>query len=320
MTCFHPVLQYRYHEDGKTKWTTDASKADLGIFAEPVLRPCGRCPGCLLDRSRDTAIRCVCEAQMFEHNCFITLTVAPEYINEVFPGNSLVHRPWQLFAKDFRKKFSGIQGYVHPITGKYESNIRFLMCGEYGSLLDRPHYHACVFNFDFEDKYLWTIRRGVKLYRSPTLEELWPYGFSTIGDVNFQSAAYLARYVVKKCYGEEADEHYFNPETGEIRHPEYIQFPRGFGLGALWFNKYGDGIYTQDKIVLNMGKLVAKPPRYFDNIYDLQNPGELDNIKSERKRRACAHSEDNTFERLQVRERVCLSRLKRLQRGFENDF
>lgn len=54
-----------------------------------------------------------------------------------------------------------------------------------------------LFNHDFDDKVLWSVRQGVRLYRSSLLEKLWPYGYSTIGDVTFESAAYVARYIVK---------------------------------------------------------------------------------------------------------------------------
>ena len=39
---------------------------------------------------------------------------------------------------------------------------------------------------------------GHNVYRSAILEKLWPFGFSTIGAVTFESAAYVARYVMKK--------------------------------------------------------------------------------------------------------------------------
>ena len=44
---------------------------------------------------------------------------------------------------------------------------------EYGDKLMRPHYHACLFGFDFPDRVLWSIRDNVRLYRSSILEKLW---------------------------------------------------------------------------------------------------------------------------------------------------
>ena len=112
------------------------------------------------------------------------------------------------------KNYGRVFGYV-PTQG-----VRFFHCGEYGELLYRPHYHACLFGFDFSDKVLWSTRGGVRLYRSKILEKLWTFGFSTIGDVTFESAAYVARYCTKKITGDKADEHYNG------RSPEYVTMSR----------------------------------------------------------------------------------------------
>ena len=83
---------------------------------------------------------------------------------------------------------------------------------------------------------------GATLYRSDTLESLWTYGFSSIGDVTFESAAYVARYVMKKVTGDAAESHYtvVDPETGEItvRTPEFNKMSLRPGIGAGWFDKY----------------------------------------------------------------------------------
>lgn len=308
-------------DKGKRVYTFNPAKGYKDL--PPVQLPCGQCIGCRLARSLDTATRCVHEASCYSKNCFITLTVDPEFLAEVFPGAGLRHEPWQLFMKKLRKKFDGVDKIVRPDFWPEEKKwnerpIRALMCGEYGSLLERPHYHACLFNFDFEDKYLWTIRHGVWLYRSPELEKLWPYGYSTIGDVNFESAAYLARYVTKKITGEKSDEHYFNPATGEVRKPDYIVFPYGFGLGKLWYEKYKSDCYPSDFLLAGQKKMKVKIPVYYDKIYDLTNPEEMYNIKLVRRKRAGEHKEDQTPDRLDAREQVQLARYRKLIRGYEN--
>lgn len=325
MTCFHPLTAYwtgELTDKGKRVLTFDSNKGYKDI--PPIQLPCGQCIGCRLAHSLDTATRAVHEASCYSKNCFVSLTVAPEYIDEVFPGNSLRHEPWQKFLKKLRKRFQGVDVVDRPDfwpEGKKWNDrpIRALMCGEYGSLLERSHYHACIFNFDFPDKYLWTVRRGVKLYRSPTLEKLWPYGFSTIGEVNFESAAYLARYVTKKITGDDSEEHYFNPDTGEIRRKEYIVFPYGFGLGKLWYERFKDDCYPSDFLISGKKKLKVKIPVYYDKIYDLTNPQEMANIRKARQRRAAEHKEDQTPDRLAVREEVQLARFRKLVRSFENE-
>jgi len=42
---------------------------------------------------------------------------------------------------------------------------------------------------------------GFNLYTSAELSRLWPYGHASVGDLSFESAAYVARYCVKKSEG-----------------------------------------------------------------------------------------------------------------------
>ena len=160
---------------------------------------------------------------MHTSNCFITLT----YDNEYCPKDySLNYEDFQLFMKRLRKRFKGFQVVTNypekKIRNKWgkvidtisldpydEYPIRFYMCGEYGENFGRPHFHACLFNFDFVDKTYWSKSPGgSKIYRSDILEDLWPFGFSSIGEVNFQSAAYVARYIMKKVTGKSAAKYY----------------------------------------------------------------------------------------------------------------
>ena len=112
------------------------------------------------------------------------------------------------------------------------------------------------------------------------LEELWPYGFSTIGHVTFQSAAYCSRYILKKQRGETAADHYtWVDDAGEIRkrEPEYCTMSRKEGIGYDWFQKYKNDVYPHDYVVLD-GKQY-KPPRYYDKLIPEE---ELLVIKAER--------------------------------------
>ena len=51
---------------------------------------------------------------------------------------------------------------------------------------------ACCFGLDFEDKKLWSVRDGYRVYKSDQLEKLWPFGMSEIGSVTPESAGYVA--------------------------------------------------------------------------------------------------------------------------------
>lgn len=302
MTCYHPLQAYRSSEGRNSetgKWpivfSVTAGYADL-----PVTIPCGQCIGCRLERSRQWAMRCVHEASLHEQNSFITLT----YDNEHLPvGGSLNVEDMQGFWKRLRRHLD-YNGYV----GK----LRYFQCGEYGSTFQRPHHHAIVFGFDFPDRILWSVRDGVRLYRSPILERLWPFGFSSIGDVTFESCAYVARYVTKKITGEKADDHY------QGRKPEYCTMSRRPGIAADWVRKFLTDVYPQDYVVIRDG-LVVKPPKFYDDLYDRIEPGALERIKSAR--RVHAHDLEATGElsphRMKVKEAIKLMQFDKLKRGLE---
>jgi len=205
------------------------------------------------------------------------------------------------------------------------SKIRFFQCGEYGDQLSRPHYHACLFNFDFPDKEILSTRDGIILYTSKILADLWGKGFCTIGQVTHESAAYVARYVMKKITGKQKDhlneaglKHYETIDHhGEIQNktPEYITMSRRPGLARGWYDQYSDDVYPSDQIITQTGS-ISKPPRYYDNLLerttDQREENEISSsprmtltiIKGLRKQHALLKQEDNTPERLKVRE-IC---------------
>ena len=202
---------------------------------------------------------------------------------------------WQKFMKRLRKK-----------TG---SKMRYFHCGEYGETFARPHYHACLFGYDFPDKELWKMTgkdNDVPLYRSRTLEKLWPSGFATIGEVTFESAAYCARYTMKKVTGRAAEAHYRG------RMPEYCTMSRKPGLGMGWFEKWKDDVYPHGFVVVN-GKKV-QPPKYYDMQYELLSERDMSRLRGERKRNAKKHSDNNTKERLDVRHTCQLLKLEQLEK------
>ena len=148
------------------------------------------------------------EAQMHQHNSFATLTLDDQHMR---PDRSLDHTGHYVpFMKRLTERVRYAQkhnllpsasGLLHAPSGHLPSKeaIRFYMCGEYGERTARPHYHACIFGCDFADReYYKTTAAGYKLYTSETLAEIWQLGHATIGDVTFQSAAYVARYIMQK--------------------------------------------------------------------------------------------------------------------------
>jgi hypothetical protein len=267
--------------------------------------PCGQCVGCRLEKSRQWATRCINEAQLHENNCFITLT----YDNENLPEDlGLHHEHFQLFFKKFRQH----------VWRKYSARIRYYMAGEYGSNFGRPHFHACIFGYDFHDKkFHQRTASGSLLYRSQELEELWPYGYSTVGAVTFESAAYVARYIMQKQTGNVDKNHYTycDLKTGELvtLKPEYNKMSLKPGIGADWYKKYKNDVYPHDFVEIRGKK--CRPPRYYDKLYASENPYEWDELLYAREKQAKLHPEEKTLERLQVKETVTKAKLKKLKRN-----
>ena len=302
MTCFSPTAGYRSRTPGKHGGfaiTFNKQKSN----GQRALIPCGYCIGCRLEKTKEWAIRCVHEAQLHQANCFITLT----YNDKNLPSDgSLVKKHFQDFMKRLRKKTT--------------HKIRYYMCGEYGDKLQRPHYHACLFGHDFEDKkYYKTTERGDVLYISEILEKTWEKGFCTIGQMTFETAAYTARYIMKKVTGDAADAHYenINQQTGEITQlqPEYTTMSRRPGIANQWYKKYNTDLFPEDECVID-GR-VMKPPRYYAKMYQQQEPEKYEQIKKARKDFQAKHKEDATWQRLATREKVKKAQINQLKRQLE---
>lgn len=251
------------------------------------------------------------EAQMHRHNAYITLT----YDEEKLPENAqLVYRDFQLFMKRLRKRFAPTANLsARPGSGQ----IRFYMSGEYGDKKGRPHFHAIIFNLHLIDQvYHHKTESGAKLYTSKILEELWPHGMSTVGAVTFESAAYVARYVMKKKNGALAATAYakVNLDTGEVYQqvPEFAQMSRRPGIGLAWLKKYTADVYPRGKVIHNNQEL--KPPRYYDEYYKNKNPKKYQQMKLTRLQEVSKYLDDNTNTRLEAKETVKKAQLDQLKR------
>lgn len=281
MSCHGPLQAWFSRE------RTPAGKRRIGFkFKEvyhdlPVTVPCGRCNGCKLERSREWAVRCVHEASMWKDNCFVTLTYNDRNLPKIFGVPTLRPRDFVLFMKKLRK--------VKP-------GVRFLQAGEYGKL-GRPHHHAILFNCSFDsDKVIYGKRGDYKLYRSPTLERLWTCGFSSFGSVTFESAAYVARYTLKKVSGSRRG----------FREDEYCTMSRNPGIGASWFNKFVGDVFPSDEVVTR-GGIIGKPPRYYDELYRRLNPVGYADVK--RRRIRAIDDSEIRGSRLYAKQELCKRRI-----------
>ena len=198
-------------------------------------------------------------------------------------------------------------------------------CGEYGEEFKRPHYHALIFGYDLPDRTLWKVRDGIPLYTSACLDSIWGMGFTTVGDVTWESAAYVARYSLKKINGalrDKPDEktglkpyERCHMDTGEILEvlPEYVTMSRKPGLGKTFFDEYQEDIFPHDECVVNGHP--TRPPRYYDGIWEDQDPDSMELIKEQRIEAMSKFAHDNTRPRLAQREEVQQAKVKLLPRG-----
>lgn len=195
------------------------------------------------------------------------------------------------------------------------SLIRFYMGGEYGEQLGRPHYHAIIFNHDWTDReYFKTTGSGEKIYTSEKLAKLWPYGFSSIGNATFESAAYIARYCLSKRTGEEAKTYYKRvDEEGEYQlNPEYSKMSNRPGIGADWLKFYKKDVYTNDYVIIRGHK--STTPTYYDKLFARIDEDTMKQFKEDREYKGYQLRTDNTPERLDVKRQVTEAKLKHLKR------
>ncbi len=344
MACYSPLLgsQTAYNEKGKRPVHVYSYEVDMQKRFDPeknpgveVIRlPCGQCIGCRLDKAKEWAARCYHEAAMHKENSFITLTYNDQNLPE---DRSIDKKHLQNFFKKFRKhirlpgimplfdKAMRIQYYKakwHKNYGKSkvayaEKPIRYYSCGEYGEEKNRPHYHIILFGHTFKDQELihhdaksvyqnkFKVNNNHSLYTSKLLEQLWAKGFVTIGEVNEQSAGYVARYCTKKITGEMAKEHY------QGREPEFALMSRMPGIGKTWYDQFKTDVYPKDYFTIKGQKY--QPSRYYDTLLERKDPELMAELKAERRKKSIQLQDWKP--RLIAREKVKQLQTKSLVRG-----
>jgi len=241
---------------------------------------CGQCRGCRAAWSREWAMRCMHEASLHDANTFLTLT----YDDAHLPKNaSLDREAFPVFIRALRK-----QGH----------KVRYFYVGEYGTINNRPHYHALLFGYRPDDQALLAVRGAHHVFTSAHVSKLWQQGLHEFGEVTAASALYCAGYMKRKMTGSWAKAKY------GIREPEFGQMSRNPGIGAKWIDKFRCEVYPADGVVVR-GQIV-KPPRYYDLRSERWAP--LDVECARLKRFARRQRENETPERLAVMETCAIAR------------
>lgn len=264
--------------------------------------PCGQCIGCRLERAQQWATRMHHEASLHEASSFVTLT----YADHRLPSDGSV-------------SVKELQDFFKRLRYRVPQRLRYYACGEYGDQRGRPHYHAIIFGCDFDDKLPWRVSgSGYLLYRSRLLEEVWPFGHCEVGTVSHESAGYCARYCLKKVNGELAKAAYLRPHpvTGELHQvrPEFAVMSRRPGIGAGWYDRYKSDAFPSDFVIIDGGKRAV--PRFYKKKLD---EDETLRVNAARAMRAFKHADNNTPERLAVREELAHLRAGQLIRPLESE-
>jgi len=296
MACFDPLIAHRIVNQS-TGLISIVFKP-VGKIVETFQVPCGKCVGCRLENSRNWSIRCQHEYLSHDKSYFLTLTYATKYLPE---NRSLKLSDMQLFWKRLRKN-----------QEQYGRKIRYLMCGEYGALRGRPHYHAIVFGLHIPDLMYHSPGRDYSLMTSETIQSIWGFGKVIIGQANMQTASYVSRYVTKKIPKDKL-------APGQV--PEFIRMSRNPGLGTDFYKKYHSDIYTADVLIIESPdgrKFKLRPPRAYDKLYERDHPAEFELLKERRRQHALTQNKDNSRDRLAVKKHLADVFVNRYKRSVDN--
>lgn len=145
------------------------------------------------------------------------------------------------------------------------------------------------------------------------LDRTWGFGYASVGDLTFGSAAYVARYHLKKVGSVVADDHYVDHRTGEFLSPEYITMSRRPGIGSTWYEKFKSDVFPRDVRVIK--GVDTKPCKFYDSRYEIENPEGFKSVKLLRSLRV--DRRDNSEDRLLVKEKVKLAQIASLSTSLE---
>lgn len=225
---------------------------------EDIDVPCGRCYNCLSRRSSGWSFRLMQMEKVSTTAYFVTLTYSQTGVKFTPKKYMTLYKP---DVQNFFKKLRFQQ------FGRTKSTIKYYVCGEYGGLSYRPHYHIILFNADL--KYLIGEKDAGHVSRGnialdgqvPYYCSSWPFGHITVGTVSGASIGYTLKYMHKP---------FRIPQHGnDDRLPEFSCMSKGLGLNYLtpamisWHKAS-----LLDRMYLNVDDKKISMPRYYkDKMY-----------------------------------------------------
>ena len=304
----------------------DGDVDSLGRELESFIIPCGKCIGCRLDYSREWSDRCYLHSLTTSPNWFITLTYDDlnlpinEFVDEdgaTIYVNSLV----KSHLSEFMKRLRSYYDYHFDIK-----EFSFYSCGEYGSRYSRPHYHLLLFGVPIPDLEVFTFKDGFVTYNSKIFSDCWKKGFVTVNEFSYETASYVARYCLKKQYGEDK---LFYESKGLL--PEFSLMSRNPGIGYDYFKLHKDEIFKLGYVpIKKSGGIYHSPiPKYYERCLEKEDPLLFASYKSSKKADSfdrfvynyhLSSSELPMLNQLEVSESVKLNQIKALRRQFESSY
>lgn len=203
-----------------------------GRIKRYFLVPCGKCIACLKSRQMSYSFRAEWEA-LDPSNVqvlFCTFTYAPEYLPA---DNELSKLEMQRFIRRLKKNCKGVR-------------VRYLICGEYGELYGRCHYHGIL----YFDKYIDFDK----------IVNAWPFGIVDIAPFTPARGGYVAKYSVKQ----------FGDESEHIQEP-FLMISNS--LGKYFIDMHGE--FCKKNLIncwYNLsGSAVVLPRLFIDKLFPPRN-------------------------------------------------
>lgn len=287
------VASWDYNTRAKKSSKEGAWTGPVKDYDNKVLRPCGKCPDCLRKRAIQWCFRLQQEQKYSISSYFLTLT----YNNDNLP----IHLGTPTLKKDDLKKFLHTMRSrtkrIHSAKkqpdfqhyGKrqelaeqaYQAHkgvpLKYYAIGEYGTKLDRPHYHAIAYN----------IPRPL----IEKLPEIWEKGHVKVGTVTPKSIRYVSNYIM-------------HLNSVEEKQKEFATMSNGLGVGYLHDNEAVHRKQIDATVTYNDHK-VPMPEYYRSKIYTSEErhyqaeKNEKESVQREVELAKELHAKGLTFEEYQ---------------------
>ena len=202
--------------------------------------PCRHCLNCRI--SYQTQLEFMCKNELYYtyrsgHGAsFVCFT----YSDANLPVNgSLCKSDLQLFIKDLRR---------YSVYHKYNSNFKYIACGEYGDTFGRPHYHVVFIGLS--DVEINTVA-----------SKCWTKGLIDVGALGQGGLRYVLKYCEKSVGGKLAQSLY---ENNDLQRPFLMH---SVNLGKQYILDNFEDISAHNFTYLFRGERVPLP-KYLRNKYD----------------------------------------------------